>query len=120
MTRHVPRADWQAELQKFTNRNTGRETVMDEYAVEVGAQEAESGYPLRGVSFDRRAGQVEIMLGDLNGTERHMTRGINDVQLIDLWTSETGDDIAIRFEREDGVTLLRFTDIEPMKLRDAE
>jgi hypothetical protein len=112
MTRYVPRSEWSKELQLFTNRNSGRCTVMDEYAMDFGAQEAESGYPLRGVSFDRRAGQVEIMLGDLNGADRHMTRGISDVQLIDLWTTVSGRDIAIRFEREDGVTLLRFTDSE--------
>jgi hypothetical protein len=41
------------------------------------------------------------MLGDLEGTEHHLTRGIADVKSVDLW-SDDGCDLASRSERTDG------------------
>jgi hypothetical protein len=111
MGNELMRADWLAALQTFTNRNTGRSTVLAEFAPEVGVQEAARDYPLRGVAFDHRASQVEIMLGDLTGTEHHLTRGLTNVQAIDVWTNDDGRDIAVRFAHPDGMTVLRFTDM---------
>jgi len=110
MTSNISQADWPRVLQILTDRNAGRRTTIDELGGELGAQEEESGYPLRGVAFDRRARQVEIMLGDSEGTEHHLTRGIMNVRVIDILRDYDGRDRAVRFERPDGVTILRFSD----------
>jgi hypothetical protein len=49
------------------------------------------------------------MLGDLEGVEHHLTRGIKAVQSIDLW-SASGRDLALRLLWPEGVTILRFDD----------
>jgi hypothetical protein len=108
MTRHIPEMEWPAALQDFTNRNAGRATVLDEIGP-LGAQEEQHGYPLRGVSFDHRSGQVEIMLGDLEGTEHHLTRSVDGVRAIDVWSDDRGRDLALRLERSEGATILHFT-----------
>lgn len=83
---------------------------MNEFGPAIGAQEQEHGYALRGVSFDRKAPEIEIMVGDLEGTEHHLTHALRHVRRVDLWTGIDGRDAALRFERADGVTLLRFQD----------
>jgi len=107
MTNHIPKPSWPDALQAFTNRNAGRVTILDEQGSDIGAQQAERGYPLRGVSYDHHDQRIEIMLGDLNGTEHHFTRGIPNVTGIDV-LSVDGRDAALRIQREDGQTILRF------------
>jgi hypothetical protein len=110
MTTGIPQNEWPGRLQAFTQRNAGRNTVMNELAAELGDQELEHGYPLRGVSYDPRDRCINIMLGDLEGTEHHLTRGIADVRSVDISSTEDGRDLALRIERSDGATILKFDD----------
>jgi hypothetical protein len=102
MKRLIPRKNWAAAFDTFTKRNAGRTTRLEEYDVELGAQNVEHGYPLRGVSYDHRDDRIEIMVGDLEGTEHHLTRNIGNVLFVDLVTDEHGNDEALRIERADG------------------
>jgi hypothetical protein len=108
MTTRIPESDWAHELQTFTNRNAGRKTVIEELGEELGAQEEERGFLLRGVAYDRRDHRIEIMVGELEGTDRHLTHTVSANSNIDLETDDTGRDRALRIERPDGQTILRF------------
>lgn len=110
MSRGIPQDQWPKRLQAFTNRNAGRTTILNELDPELGAQEEERGYALRGVAYDPRAGRLDIMLGDLEGTDHHLTRGISDVRTVDIWSAADGHDLALRVERAKGETILRFLD----------
>jgi hypothetical protein len=107
MTNRIPKTTWAAELKHFTDRNAGRITTLEEHGPEVGAQAEERGFPLRGIAYDPKDDRVEIMLGDLAGTERHLTRSLSSVHEIDRLTDEHGGDLALRIARVDGQTILR-------------
>jgi hypothetical protein len=107
MTTRIPEHDWAQELQRFTNRNAGRKTVIEEFAESLGAQEEERGGLLRGVAYDRRDHRIEIMVGDLEGTDRHLTHTVSADSSIELVTDTRGRDWALRIQRSDGQTILR-------------
>jgi hypothetical protein len=108
MTTRIPEHDWAHELQNFTNRNAGRKTVIEEHGESLGAQEEERGFLLRGVAYDRRDHRIEIMVGELEGTDRHLTHTVSAESRIELVTDTRGRDWALRIERPDGQTILRF------------
>lgn len=108
MNARIPETSWKDELKEFTMRNAGRLTVLEENDAELGVQEEEQGVELRGVAFDPHDRSVAIMLGELRGTE-HLTHVVRDVANIDLLKSDQGRDLALRIERPEGQTLLRFT-----------
>lgn len=108
MTTRIKKAKWAAELQEFTDRNAGRTTVLEELDSGIGAQEEERGFPLRGIAYDRKDGRVAIMLGELEGADRHLTRTISEVLRIDRLADAGGRDSALRIERPGGQTILRF------------
>lgn len=105
----IPSSDWVRELQRFTDRNCGRITRLEETVGQETLDE-ERGYPLRGVAYDPRDDRIDIMLGDLEGTEHHLTRGISHVHHIELVSSPQGRDLSLRVRRIDGATTLRFFD----------
>jgi hypothetical protein len=107
MTNRIQRGIWASELKEFTERNAGRLTTLEEQDPQLGAQEAEHGYPLRGIAYDQKDDRIEIMLGDLTGTDRHYTRSVSGVREIDRLTDARGGDIALRLARKDGQTILR-------------
>jgi hypothetical protein len=104
----IPRDQWVARLKEFTNRNAGRRTVMEEDAPAMGAQEMEHDFPLRGVSYDHRDGRIDIMLGDMASTDRHVTRTIDEPLSVDLLRGPDGRDQALRIRHhQDAQTVLR-------------
>jgi len=108
MDRTIPREEWARRLQQFTDRNAGRITTLEEDAPGFGAQREEYDYPLRGVAFDPRDGRIEIMLGDMASTERHLTRAISAPQSVDLLRGPDGRDQALRIRHDnDAQTVLR-------------
>jgi len=110
MTVHIPEQQWKGALQEFTQRNAGRTTSLEEDSEDFGAQDLETGFPLRGVAYDERDRRVEFMLGDLEGTESHITHTVSGVTGLDVWSDSAGNDVALRVKRDDGQTILRFQD----------
>lgn len=102
----IPRDQWAGELQAFTKRNLGRRASIEVDDPELGAQAQESDYPLLGVAFDHQDQRVEIMVGDLTGAARHLTRGIGTVTSIDLLKDARGRDWILRIAHGDGQTIL--------------
>ena len=99
-------AGWAEELSAFTRRNEGRRTSMEVDDPDYGLLIQEQGYPLRGVAYDHHDERVEIMLGDLEGARRHLTRGIAHVQSVDILQDSDGRDRVLRVAHGRGQTLL--------------
>jgi hypothetical protein len=72
----------------------------------LGAQAQEHDYPFLGVAWDHHDERVEIMLGDFDGTGRHLTRGIGGVTAIDILRDEKGRDWILRILHGAGQTIL--------------
>jgi hypothetical protein len=107
MTERYEQQNWQSALQSFTERNAGRRTRLEVDAPEIGAQQEEHDYPLRGVSYDPRDGRISIMLGRQGDTERRLTHGIEDARSVEVLRDERGRDHVLRVEHGTGQTLLR-------------
>jgi len=104
----LARAEWASQLDDFTRRNFGRRGTLEVDDPEIGAQAQEFDYPLLGATFDDHDQRVELMLGELGDTHRHLTRGIGDVVEIDVMRDDVGRDIALRIAHGAGQTLLYF------------
>ena len=102
----IPADQWARELQAFTQRNLGRKASIEVDDPELGAQAQESDYPLLGVAFDHHDQRVEIMVGDFQGSARHLTRGIGNVNSIDLLKDARGHDWILRIGHGAGQTIL--------------
>jgi hypothetical protein len=108
MKSSIPRTEWAAWLQAFSDRNASRRTVMEVDDPDLGAQPEETEYPLRGVSYDRRDDRIEIMLGELECTDRHLTHSITAPDAVDVLAGRDGRDAALRVRSGYTQTLLRF------------
>ena len=100
--------DWRAALDTFTQRNAGRRVTMEVDDPEIGAQVAESGHCLLGVTYDARDERVEIMLGDAANPRRHLTHTIVGPDAIAMSAADDGRDEALQVTHGDGHTLLLF------------
>ena len=103
---NVERDQWASELESFTRRNAGRLASLEVDDPEMGAQAQEHDYPFLGTAWDRNDQRVEIMLGDFEGTGRHLTRGISGVTGIDILRDEGGRDWVLRVAHRPGQTIL--------------
>lgn len=99
--------DWPQLLTDFTQRNAERRTLLEIDDPAIGAQSAEHGYPLRGIAYDPRGHQVEIMLGDLKGTQ-HMTHMMTAPEEIAIVSTATGRDLALRIATDGRTAILSF------------
>ena len=99
-------ARWAEELSAFTRRNAGRRASLEVDDPDYGVLMQEHDYPLLGVAYDHNDQRVEIMLGDLEGTRRHLTRGISNVRSVDVLRDARGRDRVLRVANGRGQTLL--------------
>lgn len=99
-------AQWAGQLEVFTQRNAGRTVSLEVDDPELGAQFQVSGYPFLGASYDHNDRRVELMLGELGESERHLSRGISDVRAVEVMRDAEGRDVALRVAHGEGQTLL--------------
>lgn len=97
---------WAEELSAFTKRNAGRRAALEIDDPELGAQAQEHDYPFLGAAYDHHDQRVELMLGDFEGVQRHLTRGITNVRAIDVLRDEHGRDWILRIGHGKGQTIL--------------
>lgn len=100
-------AQWEPALRKFTARNAGRRAAVEIDDPRLGAFVEVKSYPLLGVDYDHRDGRVEIMLGDFQGGERHLTRSIPHPASVSI-RRVAGSDSALSVAHDSGQTLLTF------------
>ena len=98
--------EWAVLIDSFSRRNVGRRTALEIDEAALGAQILESGFVLQGAAYDYHRQSVELMLGD--GTTRHLTRTIADVDSISVYTDHHGHDAALRVTHGAGKSLLTF------------
>jgi nucleotide-binding universal stress UspA family protein len=101
------REEWPALLDAFSRRNQGRRTRLEVDDPDVGAQAEETGYVLRGATYDRHDARVALMFG-APGSRSHLTRAVDDVTMIAVHADPTGRDVALAVTRGAGQTLLTF------------
>lgn len=111
VTKRIPEDAWAIELHRFTNRNAGRKTKLEVDSPDFGAQAQESGFPLRGITYDARDDRVLITLGDQSSAERHLTHSIPHAKEIFVLVDLRGRDEALAIRQGNVNTLLRFTDL---------
>jgi nucleotide-binding universal stress UspA family protein len=102
----VPELEWASALDAFTRRNAGRIASLEVDDPEIGAQAQQHDYPFLGATYDHHDRRVELMLGDMEGGARHLTRGIGNVQRLDILKDEMGRDLVLRVSHGSGQTIL--------------
>jgi nucleotide-binding universal stress UspA family protein len=100
--------EWVRLMREFSERNASRLSMLEVDDLELGAQPAARGYELRGVTYDHRDGRVQIMLGDLERSERHLTHSVSGVTAVEVQRDAAGHDLALRVAHAAGQTLLTF------------
>ena len=101
-------ARWQQVLQEFTHRNAGRRCELEVDDPDIGAQRQENGYAFLGASYDPHHGRVELMIGGAHAGASHVSRGVSEVQSVDMLCDRDGEDAGLCLRHGNGQTLLRF------------
>jgi hypothetical protein len=99
--------DWGAAMKTFTARNAGRTCTLEIDDPELGALVEVRSYPLLGADYDHRDDRLTIMVGDLEGTARHLERSVGSPESIAI-LSKGGKDAALSVGHGHGQTLLTF------------
>jgi nucleotide-binding universal stress UspA family protein len=102
----IPEVEWAEALEAFTRRNAGRVATLEVDDPEFGAQAQQHDYPLLGAAYDRHDRRIELMLGEMENSTRHLTRGIGDVRHLDLLKDAAGRDWVLRIAHGSGQTIL--------------
>ena len=102
----IPESEWAAALDAFTRRNAGRLATLEVDDPAIGAQPQQRDIPFLGAAFDHHDRRIELMLGEMDDKSRHLTRGIEDVQHLDLLKDSTGRDWVLRVAHGSGQTIL--------------
>ena len=98
---------WAKALKTFTTRNAGRVCNLEVDDPELGALMEAKSYPLLGVDYDHKDGRLTIMLGDSEGTERHLVRSVPSPDSVSV-LSVGGRDTALSVAHGAGQTILSF------------
>jgi hypothetical protein len=93
---------WAAALEEFTRRNVGRRARLELDDPALGAQVQERDETVLGVAYDRQDARLQIMLGDIDGGNRHHMRSIGGVTAVDLLTASSGRDLVLRIAHGHG------------------
>lgn len=100
----IARTDWVAELARFSARNASYPVRLEVDAADLGAQTEAEKTVLRGVTYDPRSGDVEVMLEPDDGA--HLTHAIHDPDEIDLLGRSGSRREVLRIAHAGGQTLL--------------
>ena len=100
MKDEIKRDAWREFLRNFSDRNKSRPTWLQVLG-EAGAQSAELGLPLVGVSLEDRNGKapsIQIMLGGHDSFDpRHLTHVVSRVEQVKSKVGSDGRDEAVEF-----------------------
>jgi nucleotide-binding universal stress UspA family protein len=98
---------WGKALKAFSMRNAGRVCNLEVDDPEFGALLEARAYPLLGVDYDHKDGRLTIMIGDSQGTERHLVRSVPSPDSVSV-LSVGGRDTALSVAHGAGQTILSF------------
>ena len=98
---------WAQCLESFTERNVHRHVLVEEDRLDRGVLRSVVDAELTGISYDRRDGNVQIVLdGDDRGS--HRTVVVRDVKSVYALAAPDGRDVALRLAIPRGQVLLTF------------
>ena len=100
--------EWAEELEGFARRNRNRRTLLEIDDLSIGAQVQESGYALKGATYDPQDRRIELMFAHPDEATDHLTRSIADVRAVATTCSTDEIDSALCIETEHGSALLTF------------
>lgn len=113
MQGEIQQEQWQAYLDGFSKRNSGRMADLQILSDELGTQEEAEMLPFEGITLDTKgslASSVEIMLGGTGSADkRNLTHTVTKVRRIVPKTGGDGREDALEIEAKDGAkTILIF------------
>ena len=113
MQGEIQQEQWQAYLDGFSKRNSGRIADLQLLSDELGTQEEAEMLPFQGITLDTKgflASSVEIMLGGTgSGDKRNLTHTVTRIRRIVPKTGRDGREEALEIEAADGAkTILIF------------
>jgi len=93
----IPRNEWSGALRRFSDRNAGRDAVLEVDDHDLGAQPVVE-FPLWGVSYDPTSRRVEFRFSDFVDVTSHVSHYVEDVTAIELLVEDDEDarDTALR------------------------
>jgi hypothetical protein len=100
--------EWPALLNQVSERDVGRRVQMEIDDLEFGAQFEARSFRLAGVAYDHKDERVEVMLGGVGSSARHLAHSLGDVTSVDLLFRTDGTDEALRIAYGGGQMLLTF------------
>ena len=113
MQGEIQQEQWQAYLDGFSKRNTGRMADLQILSDELGTQEEAKMLPFEGITLETKgflASSVEIMLGGTRSADkRNLTHTVTRIRRIVPKTGRDGREGALEIEARDGAkTILIF------------
>ena len=113
MQGEIQQEQWQAYLDGFSKRNSGRMADLQILSDELGTQEEAEMLPFEGITLDTKgslASSVEIMLGGTGSADnRNLTHTVTQVRRIVPKIGADGREDALEIEAGDGAkTILIF------------
>ena len=113
MQGEIQQEQWQAYLDGFSTRNSGRMADLQILSEELGTQTEAEMLPFEGITLETKgflASSVEIMLGGTASADnRNLTHTVTKVQRIVPKIGSDGRDDALEIEARDGAkTILIF------------
>ena len=100
--------EWAEELEAFARRNQRRRTSLEIDDRSLGAQIQESGYALRGATYDPHDRCIELMFERPDRVGDHLTRSIGNVRNVAVTSDTDQQDDALCIETQYGSALLTF------------
>ena len=106
MQGEIQQEQWQAYLDGFSKRNSGRMADLQILSDELGTQEEAEMLPFEGITLDTKgflASSVEIMLGGTGSADkRNLTHTVTRIRRIVPKTGRDGREEALEIEARDG------------------
>jgi len=106
MQGEIQQEQWQAYLDGFSKRNSGRIADLQILSDELGTQEEAEMLPFEGITLDTKgflASSVEIMLGGTGSADkRNLTHTVTRIRRIVPKTGRDGREEALEIEARDG------------------
>lgn len=110
MTNEISRQEWKRFFDDISPKMLERQTKVEVFESEIGAQVLSEGLPLIGFMFEEKAdgqGAIEIMLGKESGA--HQTHTISNPNKVFYEQDKDNSDGIIEIEDESGAkTLVQF------------
>lgn len=106
MKRLIPPEKWAVELDRYTDRNAGRQAILEMEDAEAGPQRI-ARHRLWGVSYDPSDGSIEILFGQFTGENDHLSHTVEHPEKVELMQEDDGWDVVLRIGNPQGLTSLR-------------